>query len=103
MGAEEKTPRPGQSFQKRRCDEKQRQGGEVEGAEESFPRRLLEHTCAARSDPVEGKTGEGEKSVPRRGEASLKKRNKTRTSGRAGAKRRGRETGPRLRQVSGDA
>lgn len=45
MGAEEKTPRPGQSFQKCRCDEKQRQGGEVEGAEESFHRQLLEHTC----------------------------------------------------------
>lgn len=42
--------------------------------------------CAAQSDPAEGEPGEGEKSVPRQGEAILKKRNKTRKSGRAGCK-----------------
>ena len=45
MRGAEQTLCPGQSFQKCRSDKKQRQGGKVEGAKESFYRRLLEHTC----------------------------------------------------------
>ena len=84
MRGAEQTLCPGQSFQKCRCDEKQRRGGKVEGAKESFYRRLLEHTCVLPRVIQQRERLVRNKRACHNEEVILKKRNKTRKSGRAG-------------------